>query len=119
MWASLACALHCALLPLAVGLVPALGLGVVAGIDFDQAFVVFATLLGLATLALGYRRHRGLRAWLPMLLGLALVWTSTFTALHVHSPWHAGTMVTGGVLIAIGHLLNIRLGRACDTERRS
>lgn len=108
-WASLACALHCALLPVVILLLPTLGLGLVGGLDVDQVFVVFATLLGVVTLTLGYRRHRDASAWALLLAGLVLVWISTFTSLHTHSLWHTGMMVVGGLLIAAAHLANIRL----------
>ena len=61
--ASFLCAIHCALVPVVLGLVPALGLKFGGWVDIDQAFVVFATLLGLTTLTVGYRRHRAFRAW--------------------------------------------------------
>lgn len=109
MWASFACALHCALLPLALALLPTLGLGALALVDFDQAFVVFATVLGVTTLTLGYRRHRGFAGWALLLAGLALVWANTFTPLHDHSLWHAVMMTIGGLLIAAAHLVNLRL----------
>lgn len=109
MWASLVCAVHCALLPLVLALLPMLGLGALDLVDIDQAFVVFATVLGVTTLALGYRRHRAFGAWALLLPGLALVWANSFTALHDHSVWHAVMMVGGGLMIAAAHFLNFRL----------
>lgn len=107
--ASFLCAVHCALLPLALALLPALGLNVGGWIDFDQAFVVFATVLGITTLTVGYRRHRAFRAWALLLPGLALVWAGAFTWLHDHGLAHALIMVAGGLLLAGAHLLNLRL----------
>ncbi len=107
--ASFLCAIHCALLPLALALLPALGLQMGGWIDLDQAFVVFATVLGLCTLAVGYRRHRAFHAWALLLPGLALVWAGAFTPLHDHSALHALVMTIGGLLLAAAHLLNLRL----------
>ena len=107
--ASFLCAIHCALLPLALALLPALGLNLGGWVDIDQAFVVFATLLGLTTLTLGYRRHRVFRAWFLLLPGLALVWAGAFTHLHDHTITHAVVMTIGGLLLAGAHLLNLRL----------
>jgi hypothetical protein len=111
MWASLACTLHCAALPLLLAVVPALGLNRAAMVDADQAFTIFATVLGISTLAFGYRRHRVTRAWWLLLPGLALVWINTYTALHSHGGAHLTMMVSGGLLIAAAHLLNTRLLR--------
>lgn len=110
--ASFLCAVHCALLPLALALLPALGLKFGGWIDIDQAFVIFATLLGLTTMTLGYRRHRAFRAWALLLPGLALVWLGAFTHLHDHTLTHAAIMTAGGLLLAGAHLLNLRLSHA-------
>ena len=110
--ASALCAVHCALLPVAIALLPAFGLNIGGWIDFDQAFVVFATLLGATTLTLGYRRHRAFHAWALLLPALALVWVASFTPLHNHGWGHAVVMVAGGVLLAGAHLLNLRLTHA-------
>ena len=110
--ASLLCALHCALLPILLALVPATGLGLGGWVDFDQAFVVFATLLGLTTLTLGYRRHRAFHALALLLPGLAMVWLASFTSLHDHSVVHWSLMVGGGTLLALGHFVNLQLTHA-------
>ena len=110
--AATVCAVHCALLPLALGLAPALGLRLGGWVDFDQAFVVFASLLAATTLALGYRRHREFRAWALLVPALVLVWAGSFTSLHDHTSGHLVVMVAGGVLLAAAHLLNLRLTHA-------
>ena len=112
--ASFLCALHCALWPLLLALAPAFGLELGGWIDVDQAFVVFATLLGVSTLALGWRRHRGFHAWMLLIPGLALVWLGAFSPLHNHSLTHAAVMVAGGVLLALAHLVNLRLTHAAS-----
>ncbi len=109
MWASIACAVHCALLPLALVLAPALGLGIIGWLDMDQLFAIVATVLGVTMLILGYRRHRTVSVWILMLAGLALIWANAFTPLHQHGLWHAVMMVTGGLMIAWAHWRNTRL----------
>ncbi|NYZ62551.1 MerC domain-containing protein [Luteimonas deserti] len=107
--ASFLCAVHCALLPVALSLLPVFGLSVGGWVDIDQAFVVFATLLGATTLTLGWRRHRAFHAWMLLVPGLALVWAGAFTHLHDHSVGHAVVMTIGGLLLAAAHLVNLRL----------
>lgn len=106
---SVLCALHCALLPFVIAALPALGVGALPWVDIDQAFTVFATVLGITTLSYGYRRHRAFRAWLMLIPGLALVWIGSFTSLHDHSAAHIVVMVTGGLAIAAAHFVNLRL----------
>ncbi|MCY7353784.1 MAG: MerC domain-containing protein [Lysobacter sp.] len=109
---SFLCAVHCAVLPLVLALLPAFGLKIGGWLDVDQAFVVFATLLGATTLSLGYRRHRVFRAWLWLVPGLGLVWLGAFTRLHNHSVTHAVVMTIGGLMLAAAHFINLRLTHA-------
>ncbi len=114
--ASFLCAIHCAMLPILLALAPALGLKFNGWVDFDQAFVIFATLLGATTLSLGYRRHRAFHAWALLLPGLGLVWAASFTQLHNHTATHLVLMVVGGVMLALAHMLNLRLTHAVGRQ---
>lgn len=108
--ASFLCAIHCALWPWLLAVAPAFGLELGGWVDLDQAFVVFATFLGISTLTLGWRRHRTFHAWLLLVPGLILVWVGAFTPLHTnHTLGHATVMTIGGVLLALAHLVNLRL----------
>ncbi len=117
--ASFVCAVHCAFLPLLLALAPAFGLKFAGWIDVDQAFVVFATLLGATTLTLGWRRHRTFHAWALLAPGLVLVWAGAFTVLHDHGLLHAVVMTTGGLLLAGAHMLNLRLTHASKVPSRT
>ena len=116
--ASLLCAIHCALVPILLAVLPALGLNLGGWVDIDQAFVVFATVLGATTLALGYRRHRAFRAWAVLVPALALVWVGSFSSVHDHSALHAVVMTIGGGLLATAHFVNLRLTHAAAGGRR-
>lgn len=107
---SLLCAAHCALLPAVVALLPAFGISALGGDGFEQGFVVFATLLGLFTLAWGYRRHRTLQALSLLVPGLAILWFGVlYPPLHQSVIPHAVAMTIGGTLVALAHLANLRL----------
>jgi hypothetical protein len=107
---SLVCAVHCALLPLLIALLPSLGVATWLGDGFELGFVVFASLFGLAILAWSYRRHRTLRALAMLLPGLAALWAAiSFPALHHALVPHAVAMTFGGTLVGLAHLANLRL----------
>ena len=110
-WGSLLCALHCALLPALLALLPSLGIALLAGDEIELAFVVFATGLGVFSLAWGYRRHGHVHALGMLVPGLLLLWTAVlYPPLH-HSVWpHAVAMTAGGGLVGLAHLANLRLG---------
>jgi hypothetical protein len=108
--AALLCALHCALLPFVLAILPALGLGVLAGTRWELPYVAFASVLAFASLWQGFRRHRVYRALVLLVPGLVAVWAGLLVpALHEDVVRHAVTMTFGGTLIAVAHLVNLRL----------
>ena len=107
---SLVCAAHCALLPLLIAALPTLGVAAWLGESFEQAFVLFATLLGLFSVVWGYRRHRAVRALGLLLPGLAVLWLGAYyQPLHHALVPHAIAMTFGGTLVGLAHLANLRL----------
>jgi hypothetical protein len=107
---SLLCAVHCALLPALIALLPSLGIAAWLDNGFERGFVAFATLLGLFTLVWGYRRHRAVRALWLLLPGLAALWLgSGYEPLHHAVVPHAIVMTLGGTLVGLAHLANLRL----------
>ena len=107
---SLLCALHCALLPVLIALLPSLGMSALFAPGLEAAFVLFATLFGLAVLAWSYRRHRTLRALSLLVPGLAVLWVGVlYPPLHHSVVPHAVAMTLGGTLVGLGHLVNLRL----------
>lgn len=107
---SLLCAVHCAVIPVALAAAPSLGLSVWLSDGVEQTLVVFVTLLGLFSLVLGYRRHRALNALGVLVPGLIALWAGLLYApLHHSQVPHAVVMTLGGVLVGLAHLLNLRL----------
>jgi hypothetical protein len=108
--AAMVCAVHCALLPFVLAALPALGLGVFAATWWETPYVAFASVLALASLWLGFRRHRVYRALAFLVPGLVAVWAGLLVpALHDDLVRHAVAMTFGGTLIAVAHLVNLRL----------
>jgi hypothetical protein len=109
---SMLCAVHCAAVPLVLAIAPAIGAGF-ANHAFEVGFIAFASLLGLTSLVLGYRRHRVGHALLLLTPGIALLWSAVMLApLHENPIAHAVAMACGGTLIATAHVLNLRLSHA-------
>lgn len=107
---SLLCAAHCAGLPLLIALAPSLGAAAWLGGRFELAFVVFATGLGVFSVAWGYRHHGAVRALGLLLPGLAALWLAVlFRPLHEAVVPHAIAMTLGGTLVGLAHLANLRL----------
>lgn len=107
--ASLLCAVHCALLPFVLALLPLVGLAFLAGPVFERVFVACAVALASGSLLLAYRRHRRPHALLLMLPGIALLLFGIFVDVHSALLVHTVSVVAGGVLVASAHVTNLVL----------
>lgn len=106
--ASFLCAIHCALLPFVLALLPAMGLAFLASHTFERVFVVFAVLLALASLITGWRRHQRFHALWILLPGIVLL---SVGIVHVAGTglMHTVLLGLGGALVATAHVVNLRL----------
>ena len=117
---SFLCALHCALLPLLLGVLPGIGLASLLSRGFEEWFVLFATVLGSVSLGWGFRRHRLRHAFALLLPGLAALWAGVwYIPLHEATLPHAAIMTLGGALVAFAHVVNLRLGRLATAHQGS
>jgi hypothetical protein len=107
--ASMLCAVHCALLPFVLALLPLIGLEFLAGHTFERIFVGCAAVLACASLVTAYRRHRHPHALFLMVPGIALLCVGIVVNLDVHVLVHTACVVTGGVLVASAHVVNLIL----------
>ena len=63
---SLACAIHCAILPLILSSLPILGMNVVNNEGFEYFMIALAFVIGAYSLWHGYRRHH--HSYAPMII---------------------------------------------------
>lgn len=108
--ASLACAVHCALMPLALSLLPLLGSSVLGDESLEWGLVLLSMLLGIASLTRGYHQHGSRRAL--FVLGLGLVFLVLGRVWEV--SWGSIPAVLGGLIVALAHFMNHRLTRCPD-----
>lgn len=110
-WLSLACAIHCLALPLAIGLLPLLGLAFLA--DERVEWVMLAAMIVFAAAAAmwGLRQHR--RLWVVMAFAGAIGVIFLGHALGHGTIGGAALSGVGGLGIAGAHLLNRRLVQSC------
>lgn len=104
--AGLLCALHCALLPLFVGLLPSLGLEFFGTHAFDFWMVCFLGVFALLVISLGYAVDRARLVWSLILGGLAVMGVGLLPGLWAWA--HALLLAIGGMSVALGHWLNRR-----------
>lgn len=111
--ASFACAVHCALLPIVVTLLPLVGLGFLANAATEWVLVALSAALGIGSLCLGFREHRSRRAFAVLATGLALLILGRWAEANATGWIGVAVVVVGGCTVAASHIVNRRLCRAC------
>jgi len=105
--ASVLCAVHCAILPLAVASLPVLGINIVHNPGFEYFMIALAAAIGTRALWHGFRRHH--QRLIPLLLfGAGMIF------LIAKQIWHSyefALLPFAVLAIVIAHILNYRLSR--------
>lgn len=107
---SLACAIHCALLPLFISSLPLFGLNIIDNTAFEVSMILLALGIGTFSLYHGYRKHH--HSWMPLIIffaGFVLLVLKQFFILY--ETW---LLIPAVVLIVSAHLLNFRSCRIHD-----
>jgi MerC mercury resistance protein len=112
------CAVHCMCMPVLIGLLPMIGLSFLGSQRFEHIACVTMVLLAAACIWSGCRIHRRWGLLVLLCAGVAMVLYIQFIGppeeKGTRTDWHeAMAMVIGGSLIAVSHLLNLRLRARC------
>jgi hypothetical protein len=105
--ASLACAIHCALLPLFLSSLPLFGINIIHHPGFEVGMIVLALCIGTYSLWHGYRKHH------HSLVPLALFFTGFIFLVLKQFFIHYETWLLAPAMLFIvtAHLLNLRFCR--------
>lgn len=107
---SIACAIHCALLPLILTSLPLFGINIINNVSFEFGMIVLALGIGSYTLYHGYKKHH--HRWLPLILFFAgfifLIGKQLFS---IYEIW---LLIPAVILIVSAHILNYRFCRIHD-----
>ena len=116
--ASLTCAVHCALMPFVLALLPAaMGAGLASG-WVEWSLFAASAMVGLASMRRGGRIHgRGVTK-AAFAAGLAMLALGRVSEEREWGRWSVAVLVLGGATVALAHLVNGRLCRACATCHR-
>lgn len=104
--ASAACAVHCALIPIAFALLPSATHSLVHSRIVESIFIVVAALFATFVIGHASRRHREPQSLVLLFLGLAVMAVALFAPGHSHTGAHALAAASGGMLIAAAHWSN-------------
>ncbi|PSL49541.1 MerC mercury resistance protein [Chitinophaga niastensis] len=114
--ASLICAVHCALLPLLLTVLPLLGSHMLENEKLEYGLLSLSFLIGCVALGRGYfRRHRRMVPLLLFAVGFALLMTGHF--LYAAGWWPPVIIAIGAAIITGAHMLNLRKCKQCNTHK--
>ena len=109
---SLGCAIHCAILPVALSAMTTAGLAWVASEELEWTILIGTFLIGSTRLVQSYLQHRHpecLALFAAGLASFACAKSDLFSFAHNEAVF----MTLGGVLIAAAHFRNLRLAKSC------
>jgi hypothetical protein len=112
---SIGCAIHCAVLPMAMGLLTATGLGWIAGPEFEWAILACTFLLGSTQLVKSFAVHRNPLSLYLFGAGLACFALAKLE-LFEFGYSEAVFMTVGGLLVATAHFKNQRFCACCHVH---
>jgi hypothetical protein len=108
--ASIACAIHCAVLPLVISSLPILGINIINNFWFEIFMIVLAMGIGLHSLTHGFKKHH--HRILPIIvfiIGISLLLVKQI--FHQYQIWF---LVPAVILIVSAHFINYRQCRIAD-----
>lgn len=102
--ASLACAIHCALLPLFMSALPLFGINIIHNTLFEVGMILLALAIGTYSLMHGYRKHH--HSLVPVAIFYAGFVFLVLKQLFLHyATW---LLVPAVLLIVTAHVINYR-----------
>jgi len=105
--ASVACAIHCALLPLVLTALPIFGINIIDNKAFEYFMILLAFAIGAYALSHGYRKHHKNAA--PL-----IVFSCGMLFLFAKEIWHDYSvilLIPAVTLIVSAHIINFKLCR--------
>lgn len=105
--ASLACAIHCALLPLFMSSLPLFGINILHNEFFEAGMILLALAIGTYSLWHGFRRHH--HSYLPLGMFYAGFVFLVLKQFFIH--YETWLLVPAVLLIVTAHITNYRFCR--------
>ncbi|MDN4502451.1 MerC domain-containing protein [Alteromonadaceae bacterium BrNp21-10] len=112
-WISSLCAFHCLVLPVALPMLPLLGIGFFGESWFERTILSTSLLIGFWALFSGfYRYHRKIYPLYCLLIGGLIYWNKGMFG----DAWEPITIAVGAMLIVFAHVSNLRL---CNLSKQN
>lgn len=113
--ASVACAIHCALLPLVLSSLPLFGVNIINNVSFEFFMIGLALVIGVYSLWHGYKKHHH-KFYPVVMFTLGILLLMAKQVFHRHFLYY---LIPAVILIVLAHWLNyveIRKTRTCNIK---
>jgi hypothetical protein len=111
---SLACAIHCALLPLFLSSLPLFGINIIHHTGFEVGMILLALAIGSYSLYHGYKKHH--HSLLPLFIFIAgFIFLVVKQFFEQYETW---LLIPAVLLIVVAHILNYRSCRVHNHAHR-
>lgn len=105
---SIACAIHCALLPLILTSLPLFGVNIINNLPFESCMILLAFCVGAYSLYHGWKKHH--HRWGPLSIfcgGMSLLFCK-----QIWHPYELFFLIPAVIFIVSAHYLNFRFCRS-------
>ena len=112
--ATVACAIHCAVLPLFITSLPLFGLNIVDNQTFELLMILLAFLIGIYSLTHGFKKHH--HRFFPLIL--LSIGFGIMILKQVFLEYEIWLLIPAVILIVVAHVLNFRycrIAKHCHT----
>ncbi|MFM2361146.1 MAG: hypothetical protein RLZZ316_48 [Bacteroidota bacterium] len=104
---TVACAIHCAVVPLLVSTLPVLGINIVDNPAFEYGMIALALIIGITALWHGFRKHHHSFWPIALFVGGILF----LVAKQFWHQWQLWFLIPAVLLIVSAHFINYRFCR--------
>jgi hypothetical protein len=114
MVSSVACAIHCLLLPFLITILPYFGLVFLVDETFEIIMLILSMIMALFSLCFGYKIHKNKVIFFLFSLGIVMLLLGNFA--HENN-WGLSSLLIlflGGTTIAFSHFFNKKLCKSCQ-----
>ncbi|QDW23605.1 MerC domain-containing protein [Pedobacter sp. KBS0701] len=109
--ASMLCAIHCAVLPFIITVLPIWGMGFLANEAVEITMIAVSLIIGIWSLSSAYRKqHRRMMPILVLIAGFACIALGHFSGIE---PLEPILIPIGGFTIAAAHYINLKMLKSC------
>ena len=107
---SIACAIHCAILPILLTSLPILGINIINNIWFEVGMIFLATAIGIYSLYHGFKKHH--HKILPILLFVAGI--GLLVLKQIYHKHQLVFLIPAVILIISAHFINYQACRKAN-----